>query len=100
MNWADVGMLTGVLLATNAGLVWAVKWLLSRHREMVTAEIAAVRKATIDQDDRELKIRQDLSTLRECLPRDYVRREDWIMSFSRIEQKIDAIWRYIHERGK
>jgi hypothetical protein len=42
------------------------------------------------------KLKQELAELKEALPKEYVRREDWIMSFSKIEQKIDAIWEYIH----
>ncbi|MGD8389053.1 MAG: hypothetical protein PVG49_18040 [Desulfobacteraceae bacterium] len=46
------------------------------------------------------ELRQELSDLKETLPKDYVRREDWIMSFGKIEQKIDAIWAFVHEHVK
>lgn len=98
MNWIMVSVLVSVFIATNAGLVWAVKWLLARHREMISSALESIKASVGQNTDRNAKLREEFSSLRETLPRDYVRREDWIMSFSRIEQKIDAIWQFIHDR--
>jgi len=57
-----------------------------------------IRDSIQKQVGRHERLRQELSELKECLPRDYVRREDWIMSFCKIEQKIDAIWEFIHKQ--
>jgi hypothetical protein len=49
------------------------------------------------QNDRHDKLQTQISDLKEALPKEYVRREDWIRSFSQIEQKIDAIWQFVHK---
>lgn len=59
-----------------------------------------IRASIRSQGDRHNELRKELADLREALPKEYVRREDWIMSFGKIEQKIDAIWQYIHEHIK
>ena len=40
-------------------------------------------------------VEQQISQLRRDLPETYMRRDDYVQSFSRIEQKIDAIWEYM-----
>jgi hypothetical protein len=55
-----------------------------------------IRRSVIRQGDRHDELRQELADLKEALPKEYVRREDWIMSFGKIEQKIDAIWTFVH----
>jgi len=57
-------------------------------------------QSIIRQGNRHEKLRQELADLKEALPKEYVRREDWIMSFGKIEQKIDAIWEFVHEHIK
>jgi hypothetical protein len=59
-----------------------------------------IKNSIIRQGDRHEKLRKELAELKEALPKEYVRREDWIMSFSKIEQKIDAIWEFVHEHIK
>ena len=46
---------------------------------------------------RQEKHGDSLSELKEKMPVEYVRREDWIISFGKIEQKIDAIWEFVHQ---
>jgi hypothetical protein len=58
-----------------------------------------IKTSVLKQGSRHEKLRQELSELKETLPKEYVRREDWIMSFSKIEQKIDAIWEFIHDHA-
>jgi hypothetical protein len=55
-----------------------------------------IKASIIRQGNRHDKLRQELAELKEALPKEYVRREDWIMSFGKIEQKIDAIWEFVH----
>jgi predicted Holliday junction resolvase-like endonuclease len=55
-------------------------------------------KETINkQNGRHTELQKEISELKATLPREYVRREDWIMSFGKIEQKIDAIWEFVHK---
>jgi len=56
-----------------------------------------IKNSIIRQGDRHEKLRKELADLKEALPKEYVRREDWIMSFGKIEQKIDAIWEFVHQ---
>jgi hypothetical protein len=56
-----------------------------------------IRAGMNDQTSRHDELRKELSELKASLPREYVRREDWIMSFGKIEQKIDAIWEFVHK---
>ena len=56
-----------------------------------------IKSSILRQGNRHDKLRQELADLKEALPKDYVRREDWIMSFGKIEQKIDAIWEFVHK---
>ena len=48
-----------------------------------------------DQDQRIEAVEQQISQLHRDLPETYMRRDDYVQSFSRIEQKIDAIWEYM-----
>jgi len=100
MNCSEFAALVTVMLALNGAFLWAVKWLFNRHSELMTKKVEAIRVSVADQMEKHDQLKADMSSLKECLPREYVRREDWIMSFSRIEQKIDAIWQYIHTRGE
>lgn len=59
-----------------------------------------IKAGIIRQGDEHEKLRQEVAALKETLPKEYVRREDWIMSFSKIEQRIDAIWEYIRGISK
>jgi len=56
-----------------------------------------IKANVVRQGNRHDKLRQELAELKEALPKEYVRREDWIMSFGKIEQKIDAIWEFVHQ---
>ena len=56
-----------------------------------------IKNSILRQGDRHDKLRKELADLKEALPKEYVRREDWIMSFGKIEQKIDAIWEFVHQ---
>lgn len=85
-SWQDVTVIIILVTALNAGFFWAIKWL-------VTSSLRGCHKSNETLKD-------DLSSLRESLPKEYVRREDWIRGFSKIEQKIDGIWNYILERKK
>jgi len=57
-----------------------------------------IKKSVSNQNEKHDELQKELSNLKEALPKEYVRREDWIISFGKIEQKIDAIWKYVHQR--
>jgi len=56
-----------------------------------------IKKSVSNQNAKHDELQKELSNLKETLPKEYVRREDWIVSFGKIEQKIDAIWKYVHQ---
>jgi len=55
-----------------------------------------IKAGIVRQGGRHEKLSKELADLKESLPKEYVRREDWIMSFAKTEQKIDAIWVFVH----
>jgi Tfp pilus assembly protein PilN len=59
-----------------------------------------IRSSINTQNDKNNQLQSELSELKASLPREYVRREDWIMSFGKIEQKIDAIWEFVHKKNE
>lgn len=91
--WQGIAAIAGLVVISNAGLVWAVKWITAANWKKLSRDISAVHESNG-------ALKDELARLKETLPREYVRREDWIMGFSRIEQKIDAIWNYIHQEGR
>lgn len=56
-----------------------------------------IKKSVSNQNAKHDELQKELSNLKETLPKEYVRREDWIVSFGKIEQKIDAIWKCVHQ---
>ena len=93
LNWQDIAAIVGLVTVGNVAFVWAVKWLLANNWQKLSKEIDAIHRTSED-------LNNDLYSLKESLPKEYVRREDWIMGFSRIEQKIDGIWEYIHQQAR
>lgn len=96
-DWGHVAVMVGLVVVANGGFVWAVKWLLSRDRKLLSDSISEMKARIGQQENRHEEIKRDVSRIRECMPRDYVRREDWIRSFTQIDIKIDAIWEYIRD---
>ena len=97
MDWKQVATLEGMIILANGGFVWAVKWLLSEDRKRLAADFRQIRAEALKQGNRHDELWKEVSALKESLPREFVRREDWVMSFGRIEQKIDAIWKFVYE---
>lgn len=97
MQWSHVAALIALVVLANGGFVWAVKWLLSRDRKMLAENLQAISARVEKQADKHERLRDEVSKLKECMPREYVMREDWIRSFSQIDFKIDAIWEFIRD---
>ena len=97
MNWTIFGALVTVIVLINGGFIWAVKSLLAADRKKLADDIRRITDNACKSDDRHSQLRKDFDDLKAKLPEKYVRREDWIISFSRIEQKIDGIWSFINK---
>lgn len=103
MDWKSIAALLTVITILNAGFVWLVKSLLAADRKKLADDIKRITDNACKQDDRHDQLQKDFNELKARLPEKYVRREDWIISFSRIDQKIDGIWKFINrllESGK
>lgn len=98
MEWSHVGALIGLVILANGSMVWAVKLLVKRNIEALNDDLNGIRSKIQLHETQQKTLEREVSAIRECMPREYVRREDWIISFARIEQKIDAIWRFIHDQ--
>lgn len=96
-DWDTLARLAGLLIAINGGLLWAVKWIIDHQRQAFEQRFEEFIKRDKAQDDDIEALRGDLQDLKASLPREYVHRDDWIMSFGRFEQKIDGIWNFLHE---
>lgn len=97
MEWNQIAVIVSLVTAVNGGFVWAVRWMLTNDRKRIMQDLADVRTQATEQNDKHEKLREQFAKLREQMPKEYVRREDWIISFGRVEQKIDAIWAFIHK---
>jgi len=96
MEWQVVALTVSMITLANGGFLWAVRWMLNNYRQEASEDLETIRAAIAKESDRRERLQKELSRLREKLPEDYVRREDWIMGFSRMEQKVDAIWEFLH----
>jgi len=96
-GWAQVAALGTLVVIANGGFVWVVRWLLSSDRKKMSGDFEEIKGRLSTQDKKHEELRKEFSQLEKDLPKEYVRREDWIISFSRIDQKLDAIWKFIHE---
>ena len=97
MDWKAIAALVAIIALTNGGFIWAVKCLLANNSKKLAEDIKKITDANGKQDERLEDLKNDFSRLKEKLPEKYVRREDWIISFGRIQQKIDGIWEFIHK---
>jgi len=120
IDWRIVSIMIGVAMAWSAVLLFAVRWLMTRVIEVIDARFEAVDAAgsalrlellgqfedrfTIltlrfdrlekarSEDVQEIRhIERQLMQLREELPKEYVRREDWIRFAAVIDAKQDTL---------
>ena len=97
MNWTMIAVFVAIISLVNGGFVWAVKCLLAADRKKLAADLKRITDDNCEQDDRHDQLQKEFTQLKDSLPEKYIRREDWIICISRIEQKIDAIWKYVIE---
>jgi len=91
MTWQAAAVLTSVvigLIGINAGIF---RWLFSRFIDQIDKRIESLGKALQGQSERTTELEKDLLRLKADLPRDYVRRGDWIRFSTVIDSKLDSI---------
>lgn len=97
IDWKTLSAITAVLSLLNAGLFWAVRWLVESQRQAFERRFEdLIGRLKVSSEDVH-EVRRELYELKAELPRTYVQRDDWIMSFGRFEQKLDGIWNFVHE---
>ena len=101
LDGRGIGILVTLIIVWSGFLIGAVKWLLSRllsaHTAHIDARFEQLQRDSAERREEYRGLRDDLDRLRDSLPREYVRRDDWIMGFSRVDQKLDAIWEFVHK---
>lgn len=96
MDWDTLARIGGLIAIINGGLLWAVKWLVDQQRRAFEQRFEEFMRRDVQHDENIQAVRDDLQALEARLPREYVHRDDWIMSFGRFEQKLDGIWQFLH----
>ena len=94
MDWSTIGTLLALMTAWGGIVLWAVKAMLGRLEQKLDADTGEWRR-----------VERGLNDLRAELPRDYVRREDWIRfgagidaKIDRVHDRLDELTKEIHER--
>jgi hypothetical protein len=105
VNWQAIGLVLSILSAALGG-IWAVGKLLmwqfnrslqvqfdsvSAQLQLQTQEFGDIKRRLEKQEDNDLHLERQLSALREELPRDYVRREDFTRVIASFEVKVDNL---------
>lgn len=86
-----LGLLALVFGILNGLFFWAVKWLLDRHADSISKQIAQLEQmnGTVSTAIKELE--RDLLELRAELPEKYLARADWIRFSAVIDHKLDGM---------
>lgn len=95
MDWQTISTLGGVLSAFGGLLIGAVKWILEKHLTQLDKRFESLEKVIGDDMDAIKQIERDLTELKISLPREYVRREDWIHFSGVIDAKLDGIYQKV-----
>ena len=104
--------LLGAVAAWSVMIIGTVKWMTSRSFTQFDTKFADIQKSfegkfeeskdKFDEkcralNDAHIKNEKEITELKITLPRDYVRREDFIPYSVRISAKLDALFTLIHE---
>ncbi len=91
----------GGLAALNGGMVWILKHLIARSQadfqRMLDKHLEDARARDTSQDKRIEGLESQIQQMTRELPETYMRRDDYVQSFGRVEQKIDSIWQYLRD---
>lgn len=98
MNWSIFAALVAVIGLSSTGLLWAVKIMLRNHNAALGERFDELAQRDRGHDHAIHQLREELNDHKVDAARQYLHREDAVMFFGRAEQKIDAIWQFLHER--
>lgn len=85
--WQLITLATSVAIALSGGFAFLFRQLLRQFEGRLGAKFAALES----QSENWHRVERDLMQLRIDLPRDYVRREDYIRNQTVIETKLDLV---------
>ena len=80
INWRDVGVIMGFIVIWSGVMLWAAKRIIAGLETKLDGHIGEFKA-----------LQSDLTELKISLPRDYVRREDWIRFGVGIDAKLDRV---------
>lgn len=89
MDWKGIGVLMTFIVVWSGIMLWAAKNMLGRLESKLDGHVGEFRE-----------LQGELKALQIELPREYVRREDWIRFGAGIDAKIDRLHDRLDEMGK
>jgi hypothetical protein len=100
LDWQTVGLVLGIFTTLNGMSLWAVKWLIERNNEILTAQFKARTTKDVDQDEEMRRISQKQNQIELSMSNEYMHRDDASIYFERLDKKIDMIWSHLLKTGK
>jgi len=100
--WEFLGLVAGYGFSVGAVIVWGVRYLLQRHQQLIDERIERLMKQIEEGRSDTLALERSFMELKAALPKEYVRKEDYIRSEVVYNAKLDAIASKIdrlHERS-
>ncbi len=98
MNWQTFGLFAGILALWAGFILGSVRWMLDQRfddiKELVQANMGDV--ARVKDDLASLK--GEIASLKAELPRDYIRREEWVRQVTVLDAKMD-LWAQTMDRA-
>lgn len=91
--WQAAGVLLALMALWSGVMLWAAKFWLTGFAARLDQRFDSLALERRKESSRVQQIADELRDLQVTLPRDYVRREDWIRFGGAIDAKLDAIWR-------
>ena len=97
-DWHYLGALAALVSIYSGVILWAVRVIVKRGNDDTRARLdELLEKDKTNERDID-QVREALAAHRIEVATTYIRREDAVVYFSRFEQKIDAIWEFLHKR--
>ncbi len=97
-DWRYLSAMLALLTIYSGFILFAVKFLMRKQSGDLADKLMELIARDTGQDDEIEAVRREISEHRIEVAKDYIRREDALVYFSRFEQKLDAVWGFLHER--
>lgn len=91
VSWQMAGVLTALIVGHGAVILLAVKTMLNNSKTHTDSKFEDLDKKITTTNSESLRIERKLLTFQADLPKEYVRRDDWIRFSSVIDAKQDTI---------